>query len=317
MAESTIAQTDFKFPGQTNFQKGSVRDIYTIADKYLVMVVTDRISAFDVLLPVAIPYKGQVLAQVASYFLEDTKDIAPNWLISVPDPNVVIGHKCAAYKIEVVVRGYLSGHAWREYDSGKRTLCGAPMPDGLQQNDKFPAPIITPATHAESGHDENISPQEIFSRGLIPVEDYKVIEKYALELFKRGTEVAAEHGLILVDTKYEFGKKDGQIYLIDEIHTPDSSRYFYSDGYEERQKKHEPQRQLSKEFVREWLIAHNFQGLQGQVVPDIPPDFVQTVSERYIELAEQLTGRKLEKPQRQDPIKRIEANVIQALKELL
>ncbi len=317
MGAPTIIATDFTFPGQTDFQKGSVRDIYAIDDKYLAMVVTDRISAFDFLLPVAIPYKGQVLSQIAVHFLNATKDIVPNWLIESPDPNVIIGHKCKPYKIEMVIRGYLTGHAWREYQGGKRELCGAKMPDGLRENDKFPEAIITPATHAESGHDEDITPEEIITQGLIPAGDYEAIEKYARQLYLRGTEMAAERGLILVDTKYEFGKKDGQVYLIDEIHTPDSSRYFYADGYKQRKTKGERQRQLSKEFVREWLIEHGFQGLEGQSMPDIPNEFVHEISERYIELYEHLTGQKFVRPDDNMDIKqRIQANTQQALERL-
>jgi phosphoribosylaminoimidazole-succinocarboxamide synthase len=312
----TIDSTGFTFPKQTEFAKGSVRDIYTIDDKYLVMVVTDRISAFDFLLPVSIPYKGQVLSQIAVHFLEATRDIVPNWFITSPDPNVVIGHKCQPYKIEMVIRGYLSGHAWREYRGGKRTICGATMPDGLKENDKFPEPIITPATHAEEGHDVDISPDEIVAQGFIPAEDYAKIEECTRKLYQRGSEMAAKRGLILVDTKYEFGKKDGQLYLIDEIHTPDSSRYFYLDGYEERQNSGGPQTQLSKEFIREWLIAHNFQGLEGQIMPDIPGSFVQEASERYIELYEQVTGQKFTPAADGDMLKRIETNTNKALEKL-
>lgn len=317
MAEQTIAETHFQFPKQTGFFKGSVRDVYTINDKYLAMVVTDRISAFDFLLPVLIPYKGQVLSQIAAYFLDATKDIIPNWLISSPDPNVVLGHKCQAYKIEVVVRGYLTGHAWREYKAGKRTLCGVTLPAAMKENEKFTEPIITPATHAESGHDEDISREEIIARGIIPANDYEQIEQYALQLFARGTDMAVAKGLILVDTKYEFGKKDGQLLLMDEIHTPDSSRYFYADSYHELQSSGQRQRQLSKEFIREWLIAHGFQGLEGQTMPQIPADFVQAASERYIELFEQLTGKQLVKPAQGDPLTRIEANIVNALADLL
>ncbi len=317
MAEQTIAETHFQFPKQTGFFKGSVRDVYTINDKYLAMVVTDRISAFDFLLPVLIPYKGQVLSQIAAYFLDATKDIIPNWLISSPDPNVVLGHKCQAYKIEVVVRGYLTGHAWREYKAGKRTLCGVTLPAAMKENEKFTEPIITPATHAESGHDEDISREEIIARGIIPANDYEQIEQYALQLFARGTDMAVAKGLILVDTKYEFGKKDGQLLLMDEIHTPDSSRYFYADSYHELQSSGQRQRQLSKEFIREWLIAQGFQGLEGQTMPQIPADFVQAASERYIELFEQLTGKQLVKPAQGDPLTRIEANIVNALADLL
>lgn len=313
----TIDKTEFQLPGQTVFARGSVRDIYTIDDKYLVMVVTDRISAFDFLLPVTIPCKGQVLSQLAVHFLNATKDIIPNWLISSPDTNVMVGHKCEPYKIEMVIRGYLSGHAWREYKAGKRIICGASMPDGLQENDKLPEPIITPATHAEEGHDEDITPADIVAKGFIPADDYKKIEDYTRKLFQRGSEMAAERGLILVDTKYEFGKKDGQLYLIDEVHTPDSSRYFYAEGYAERQKNGEPQRQLSKEFIREWLIDHGFQGLPSQTIPDIPDSFVSEASARYIELYEQLTGQKLDATiSAEDVLTRIETNVRKELERL-
>lgn len=312
----TIAATKFKFPGQDGFFKGSVRDVYSINDKHLVMVVTDRISAFDFLLPVNIPYKGQVLAGIASHFLEATKDIVPNWLISSPDPNVVIGYKCKPYKIEMVIRGYLVGHAWREYKAGKRKLCGASLPDGMKENQKFPEPIITPATHAESGHDEDISPAEIVRQGIIPAEHYQQIEAYTQALYNRGSEMAAKQGLILVDTKYEFGTLDGKVVLMDEIHTPDSSRYFYQEGYEERLAKGEHQKQLSKEFIREWLIAHDFQGLDGQTMPNIPADFVQEASDRYIELYEKVTGQKFVKLEDTDPMQRIEQNVLTALKSL-
>jgi phosphoribosylaminoimidazole-succinocarboxamide synthase len=266
---------------------------------------------------VTIPYKGQVLAQIASYFLDATKDIIPNWLVDTPDPNVVIGDKCQPYKIEVVVRGYMTGHAWREYQAGKRELCGVKLPEGLKENDKFPTPIITPATHAETGHDEDISREEIIAQKIIPADHYKQIEKYALQLFARGTEMAADKGLILVDTKYEFGTRDGQVILMDEIHTPDSSRYFYADSYDKLQAAGQRQKQLSKEFVREWLIAHDFQGLDGQTMPKIPNDFVQEISERYIELYEKLTGQSFVKPDdKQDVLKRIEANTRQALEQL-
>lgn len=294
-----------------------MRDVYEIDGKYLVMVVTDRISAFDVVLPVTIPYKGQVLCQTATYFLDAVKDIVPNWLIESPDPNVVIGHKCQPYKIEMVIRGYLTGHAWREYRDGKRELCGAKLPEGMNENDMFPEPIITPATHAQSGHDEDISPQEIVKQGLIPADDYQKIEDYTRRLYERGTQMAAQHGLILVDTKYEFGKKDDRLFLMDEIHTPDSSRYFYKDEYEEHQKKGEAQRQLSKEFVREWLMERGFSGQTGETIPDIPADFVQEVSDRYIELYEKVTGNKFVKPDaKQDPIKSIEANILKSLEKL-
>jgi len=316
MRGQTISETRFNFKRQTGFIKGSVRDIYTIDEQYLVMIVTDRISCFDVLLPVYVPFKGQVLAQTASYFLKATEDIIPNWLITTPDPNVVIGHKCMPYKIEVVVRGYLCGHAWREYKARKRELCGVKLPDGLRENDKFPEPIITPATHAKSGHDQDISGQDIVAQGLIPADDYKLVEDYALKLFARGSEMAAKQGLILVDTKYEFGKLNDQLVLMDEIHTPDSSRYFYKDGYEQRQKSGEHQKQLSKEFVREWLIERGFQGLKGQTVPDIPIEFVHQISDRYVELYEHLTGQKFIKPSSKDVLRRIELNVNKALETL-
>ncbi|MGA3214671.1 MAG: phosphoribosylaminoimidazolesuccinocarboxamide synthase [Acidimicrobiales bacterium] len=317
MTAPTITATNFTLPGQTAFTRGSVRDIYTIGNRYLVMVVTDRISAFDVLLPVAIPYKGQVLSLIATYFLEQTEDIVPNWFIKSPDPNVVIGHLCQPYKIEMVIRGYLVGHAWREYEAGNRTLCGVRLPDGLKENDKFPEPVITPATHAEQGHDEDVSAEEIIARGLIPADDYAEIEELTRRLYARGSEMAERNGLILVDTKYEFGLKDGQLCLIDEVHTPDSSRYFYSDGFEERQTRGERQRQLSKEFVREWLIARGFQGQDGETVPAFPGEFVQDVSERYIELFQKLTGQVFPRSaESEDPLARIESNVKAALEEL-
>lgn len=287
----TLHETNYNLPGQTGFARGSVRDIYTINDSYLAMVVTDRISAFDFVLPVTIPYKGQVLAQIARYFLDATNDIIPNWLISSPDPNVVLGYKCKPYKIEVVVRGYLTGHAWREYNAGKRMLSGVALPEKLHENDRFPEPIITPATHAAVGHDEDISKTELIRQGFIPAEQFRHIERIALELFERGTKMAAEKGLILVDTKYEFGTLDGQLLLMDEVHTPDSSRYFYADSYQSLQENHQKQRQLSKEFVREWLIEHGFQGLPGQSIPTIPDTFVQAVSDRYLELFTKITGQ--------------------------
>ncbi|MGA3353437.1 MAG: phosphoribosylaminoimidazolesuccinocarboxamide synthase [Acidimicrobiales bacterium] len=314
MAPSTITTTNFTLPGQTGFSRGSVRDIYAINNEYLVMVVTDRISAFDVLLPVAIPYKGQVLARIASYFLEQTEDIVPNWFISSPDPNVVIGHLCEPYKIEMVIRGYLVGHAWREYEAGNRTLCGVKLPDGMRENDRFPEPVITPATHAEQGHDEDISAEEIVARGLIPADDYSEMAELTRKLYERGSQMAERNGLLLVDTKYEFGRRDGRLCLIDEVHTPDSSRYFYAAGFEKRQERGERQRQLSKEFVREWLIAKGFQGHDGQNVPDFPDDFVQDVSERYIELFQKLTGQVFSRSgENEDPLGRIEANITQAL----
>ena len=290
-----ITHTDFTFDGQVSKYTGKVRDVYDIDGKYLVMVVTDRISAFDVVLPEGIPYKGQVLNQIAAKFLDATADIIPNWKIAVPDPMVTVGHKCEPFKVEMVVRGYLSGHAWREYREGKRTICGVPMPDGMVENQKFPHPIITPTSKASEGHDEDISKEEIIASGLVGREDYEQLEKYTLAIFERGTRMAAEKGLILVDTKYEFGKKDGVIYLMDEIHTPDSSRYFYADGYEERLAKGEKQRQLSKEFVREWLMANGFQGKEGQKVPEMTPDIVNGITDRYIELYEHITGEKFVK----------------------
>ena len=285
-----------QFPQQTNFYRGKVRDVYTIADNWLVMIASDRISAFDVILPRPIPYKGQVLNQIAAYMLKATSDICPNWLVDVPAPNVAIGRKCIPFRVEMVVRGNLTGHAARTYLSGKRELCDVPLPEGMQENDYFPAPIITPSTKAEVGHDEDISRSEIISRGLVNESDYNQLEKYTLALFQRGKEIAAKQGLILVDTKYEFGKIGDVIYLMDEIHTPDSSRYFYADGFEERQQKGERQQQLSKEFVREWLIANNFMGKEGQTVPVMSDDWIQTISQRYIELYEKVIGQPF-KPQ--------------------
>lgn len=298
----------FNLPKQTNFYKGKVRDVYTIADKYMVMQVSDRISAFDVVLPRPIPYKGQVLNQIAAQFLNATKDIVPNWMISSPLPNITIGHKCETYPVEMVVRGFLTGHAWRTYKSGKRELCGVTLPEGLKENDRFPTPIITPTTKAHEGHDEDISREEIISRGLVPKEEYEQLEKYTLAIYQRGQEIAKERGLILVDTKYEFGKKDGVIHLIDEIHTPDSSRYFYLEGYEERQAKGEAQKQLSKEFVREWLMANGFQGKDGQQVPEMTDEVIKGISERYIELYENVTGKPFVKEDvsEADAVKRIE-----------
>lgn len=311
-----ISKTDFNFPGQTKTYHGKVRDVYTISNKYLVMIATDRISAFDVILPRAIPYKGQVLNQIASHFLNATKDIVPNWVVSVPDPNVTIGFNCEPFKVEMVIRNYLSGHAWRVYKSGKREICGVKMPDGLRENDKFPQPIITPTTKAQVGHDEDISREEIIKNGLVNEADYIQLENFTRKVFQRGTEMAAKQGLILVDTKYEFGKANGKIYLIDEIHTPDSSRYFYADGYEERQKKGEPQKQLSKEFVREWLIKNNFMGQEGQQVPAMTDEFVQLVSDRYIELFEKVTGTKFVKENAENILQKIENNVKNALENL-
>ncbi|MBN2636974.1 MAG: phosphoribosylaminoimidazolesuccinocarboxamide synthase [Prolixibacteraceae bacterium] len=289
---NALTKTEFSFPGQLSLYKGKVRDVYNINDDFLVMVVSDRISAFDVVLPEGIPYKGQVLNQIAEKFLDATADIVPNWKIASPDPNVTVGHFCEPYKVEMVIRGYLTGHAWREYRSGKRTLCGVSMPEGMKENQKFPEPILTPTTKADEGHDEDISREEIIAQGLVDKAEYEMLEEYTTKLFQRGTEMAADKGLILVDTKYEFGKKDGKIYLIDEIHTPDSSRYFYSEGYEERLAANEPQKQLSKEFVRQWLIENGFQGKEGQTIPEMSKEFVNSVSERYIELFESITGDK-------------------------
>jgi len=313
--EKAIVRTDFKFPGQTSVYHGKVRDVYNINNEFLAMVVTDRISAFDVVLPKGIPYKGQVLNQIASKFLDATADIVPSWKIATPDPMVTIGHLCEPFKVEMVVRGYLTGHAWREYKSGKRTICGESMPDGMKEHQKFMEPIITPTTKADEGHDEDISRDEIIAKGLVSKADYEMLEKYTLALFERGTQMAAKMGLILVDTKYEFGKKDGKIFLIDEIHTPDSSRYFYADGYEERLAKGMEQRQLSKEFVREWLMENGFQGKEGQKVPEMTSEFVNQVTERYIELYEHITGDKFVKAEGADVLKRIEKNVNDFLKK--
>lgn len=307
---NAIKESSFKFPGQTNIYNGKVRDVYSLANDLLVIVASDRISAFDYILPKPIPFKGQVLNQLAAKFLHATEDIVQNWLIDTPDPSVAIGHKCEPFRVEMVIRGYLAGHAAREYKAGKRVLCGVSLPEDLIENDRFEKPIITPATKADEGHDEDISREEIIANGIISEADYVLLEKYTRELFQRGTEIAAARGLILVDTKYEFGKKNGQIYLIDEIHTPDSSRYFYADGYEERQAKGEKQKQLSKEFVREWLIANNFQGLDGQIIPEMPDEFVETVSNRYIELYEKITGEAFEKADVSAIQSRIEKNVL-------
>jgi phosphoribosylaminoimidazole-succinocarboxamide synthase len=310
---NTIQNTNFNFPNQTAFYKGKVRDVYSF-ENLLIMIASDRISAFDVVLPRAIPYKGQVLNQIAAHFLGATRDIVPNWLVATPDPNVSVGLKCETYPVEMVVRGYLAGHAWRTYNSGLRVLCGVILPEGLKENDKLPTPIITPTTKAHEGHDEDISRDEILKQGLVTEEDYIQLENYTLALFAKGTEMAAQQGLILVDTKYEFGNKDGQITLIDEIHTPDSSRYFYLDGYAERQNNNEPQKQLSKEFVREWLIANGFQGKEGQSVPEMSDEWVNQISERYIELFEKVTGKKFEKDNSEDILKRVENNIINYLK---
>lgn len=314
---NTIKETTFKFNKQTAFYKGKVRDVYTIADEYLVMVASDRISAFDVVLPRSIPYKGQVLNQVAAKFLTSTEDIIPNWVIAVPDPNATIGHKCEPFKVEMVIRGYMAGHLWRIYRDGHRSLCGVVLPENLRENDKLPEPIVTPSTKATIGHDEDISREDIIANGIVCEEDYSQLEAYTRALYHRGAEMAQERGLILVDTKYEFGKKDGKIYLMDEIHTPDSSRYFYAEGYEERQANGEAQRQLSKEFVREWLMENNFQGKDGQVVPEMTDDIVQSISERYIELYEHITGEKFQYPENGDAFSRVERNVTEALEKLL
>lgn len=308
-----LKETNFKLPGQKSFYKGKVRDVYTIGDDYLVMVVTDRISAFDVVLPKAIPYKGQVLNQIAAYMLQACSDIVPNWIISVPDPNVTIGKRCEPFKVEMVIRAYLTGHAWREYKQGKRILCGVPMPEGLHENDPFPEAIITPSTKAAQGHDIDISRDEIIAQGIVSESDYSLIEKYTRSVFERGTRMAEKQGLILVDTKYEFGKINGEIILIDEIHTPDSSRYFYKDSYLELQKKKLPQRQLSKEFVRQWLIENNFQGKEGEQIPEMSDEWIVQISQRYIELYENIIGEKFV-PEPTDDIKsRIENNILKAL----
>ena len=314
----TITDTNFEFPEQSSLYKGKVREVYNIKDTLLVMVATDRLSAFDVVMPKGIPYKGQILNQIATKMMEATADIVPNWLIATPDPNVAVGHLCEPFKVEMVIRGYMSGHAAREYSLGKRQLCGVEMPDGMKENDVFPTPIITPATKAEMGdHDEDISREDILKRGIVSEADYVVLEDYTRKLFQRGSEIAASRGLILVDTKYEFGKtKDGAIVLIDEIHTPDSSRYFYADGYELRQANNEPQKQLSKEFVRQWLIAHNFQGLEGQKVPFMSDEYIESVSERYIELYENITGESFVKADVSEIQTRIETNVLRYLKTL-
>ena len=314
---NTLNKTHFNFPDQRSVYRGKVREVYTIKDELLVMIATDRLSAFDVIMPRQIPYKGQILNQIAAKMMKATSDLVPNWILATPDPNVAIGYLCEPFKVEMVIRGYLSGHAAREYKAGKRLLCGVEMPDGMKENDQFPEPIITPATKAEGGeHDEDISREDIIAKGIVAEEDYLVLEDYTRKLFARGTEIAAERGLILVDTKYEFGKtKDGKIVLIDEIHTPDSSRYFYADGYNERQARGEPQKQLSKEFVRQWLIANNFQGKEGQTVPEMSDDKIREISERYIELFENITGEKFNKSDLTDIEARIEKNVRNYLEE--
>ena len=312
---NALTNTDFHFDGQTNVYHGKVRDVYTVKNDLLVMVATDRISAFDVVLPKGIPYKGQMLNQIAAKFLDATADIVPNWKLESPDPMVTVGLRCEGYPVEMIVRGYLCGSAWRTYKSGIREICGVKIPDGLRENQRFPQPIITPTTKAELGrHDEDITREEILSQGLVSVEEYELLEKYTMELFIRGTEIAAKRGLILVDTKYEFGRRDGKIYLIDEIHTPDSSRYFYSDSYQELFEKGEAQKQLSKEFVREWLMANGFQGKDGQHVPEMTPEIVAGISERYIELFENISGETFDKADLKNIVGRIEKNVVDFLK---
>ena len=311
-----LTHTDFNFPGQKSVYHGKVRDVYNINDELMVMVATDRISAFDVILPKGIPFKGQVLNQIAATFLDATSDIVPNWKLATPDPMVTVGLKCEGFRVEMIIRGYLTGSAWREDQNGCRELCGVKLPEGMKENQKFPTPIITPTTKADAGHDENISKEEIIAQGLVSKEDYELMEKYTYALFARGTEMAAEKGLILVDTKYEFGKKDGKVYLIDEIHTPDSSRYFYADGYQEKFEKGEPQKQLSKEFVRQWLIDHNFMGKEGQQVPEMTDEYVNSVSDRYIELYEHIVGQKFNKADNHDDLAaRIEKNVTEYLNQ--
>jgi len=316
MSNKTITDTNFNFPNQKSVYKGKVREVYNINDDVLVMVATDRLSAFDVVMPKGIPFKGQILNQIATKMMAATQDIVPNWLTATPDPNVAVGHLCEPFKVEMVIRGYMSGHAAREYKLGKRILCGVAMPEGMKENDKFPEPIITPATKAEMGdHDEDISREDILKRGVVSEEDYIILEDYTRKLFQRGTEIAESRGLILVDTKYEFGKtKNGQIVLIDEIHTPDSSRYFYTEGYQDRQDREEEQKQLSKEFVRQWLITNNFQGLEGQTVPFMSDEYITTVSERYIELYENITGETFVKGDVTNIQQRIEGNVLEYLK---
>ncbi|MCL8007535.1 phosphoribosylaminoimidazolesuccinocarboxamide synthase [Gelidibacter japonicus] len=314
---NTIISTNFRFPNQKGFYKGKVREVYNINNELLVMIATDRLSAFDVVMPKGIPYKGQILNQIATKFMEQTKDLVPNWLIATPDPNVAVGYLCDPFKVEMVIRGYMSGHAAREYKAGKRMLCGVPLPEGMKENDKFPEPIITPATKAEMGdHDEDISREDILKRGIVSEADYVILEDYTRKLFQRGSEIAASRGLILVDTKYEFGKtKDGKIVLIDEIHTPDSSRYFYAHGYQDRQDKGESQKQLSKEFVRQWLISNGFQGLEGQSVPEMSDDYIITVSDRYIELYEKIMGEPFVKADVSRIQERIKTNVERFLEE--
>lgn len=313
---NALTHTDFKFPGLKSVYHGKVRDVYNINDDIMVMVATDRISAFDVVLPKGIPFKGQVLNQIAAKFLDASSEYVPNWKIAVPDPMVTVGLKCEGFRVEMIIRGYLTGSAWREYKAGNRIICGIELPEGMRENEKFPKPIITPTTKADEGHDENISKEEIISQGLVSAEDYEVLEKYTYKLFEIGTKIAAEKGLILVDTKYEYGKRDGKIYLIDEVHTPDSSRYFYSEGYVERFLKGEPQRQLSKEFVRQWLIEHNFMNQPGQLMPEMSDEFVASISERYIELYERIVGESFVKADDVDIVSRIKTNVMKCLQEI-
>lgn len=313
---TTLVNTDFNFPGQKSVYHGKVRDVYNIDDDLMVMIATDRISAFDVILSKGIPFKGQMLNQIAAKFLDATADIVPNWKIATPDPMVTVGLKCEGFKVEMIIRGYLTGSAWREYQAGCREICGVKLPDGMRENERFPEPIITPTTKADAGHDENISREEIIAQGIVAEEDYVVMEKYTRALFQRGTEIAAEKGLILVDTKYEFGKRDGKVILIDEIHTPDSSRYFYAEGYEERFNAGEPQKQLSKEFVRQWLIDNNFMGKEGQTMPEMTDEYCDSVSARYQELYEHITGEDFVKPAEEDLAARIDANVKACLASL-
>ncbi|SQH73636.1 Phosphoribosylaminoimidazole-succinocarboxamide synthase [Porphyromonas crevioricanis] len=316
LMNQTLVKSDFRFEGQTDVYHGKVRDVYFFGKDYIAMLATDRISAFDVILPAGIPFKGQVLNQIAAYFLDATSDIVPNWKISTPDPMVTIGHRCEPFKVEMVIRGYITGSAWRAYKQGERCICGIELPEGLKENQRFDKPIITPTTKADEGHDENISREEIIAQGLVSEEDYAQIERYTYALFERGQRMAAERGLILVDTKYEFGKKDGRIYLIDEIHTPDSSRYFYADGYEERFEKGEAQKQLSKEFVRQWLIENGFEGKAGQKIPEMTPEYCRSVSDRYIELYEKVTGKTFERCPSENITERIHSNIVEALKNL-
>ena len=313
--EKALVRTDFEFEGQKSVYHGKVRDVYNINDELLIMVATDRISAFDVILPKGIPFKGEVLNKIAAKFLDATSDIVPNWKLATPDPMVTVGLQCEGFRVEMIIRGYLTGSAWREYAAGCREICGVKLPEGMRENEKFPTPIITPTTKADEGHDENISKEEIIAQGIVSIEDYELMEKFTYALFERGTQMAKEKGLILVDTKYEFGKRDGKVYLIDEIHTPDSSRYFYADGYEERFEKGEPQKQLSKEFVRQWLIENGFMGKEGQTVPEMTEEYVNSVSERYIELYEHIVGEKFSRSESDDINARIEKNISEYLKE--